>query len=181
MTTFDQIEFWRYAYSNLKDNRNRSAFAEYMVAKALGVSEPPLTSWESYDIKTASGVKVEVKTSGYIQSWKQTKPTIPTFDIKQKQGWAGETNEYDGIKDRQADVYVFCLHNEKDKDKADPLQSDQWIFYVVSTIRINELLEDQKTVGLSTIEEVLGARALKFEEIKQEVITSYGSSTNASQ
>ena len=102
-------KFWQYAYSDFLDNRNRGALAEYMVAEALGVTaNTPFTSWESYDLEY-KGLKIEVKTSAYIQSWKQEKLSKPSFGIPMKQGWVGETNEWDGKITRHADVYVFLF------------------------------------------------------------------------
>ena len=164
---FNETDFWRYAYSNLIDNRNRAALAEYIVAKALGVTNTPDTSWESFDILSSEGIKVEVKCSGFVQSWKQDKLSVlPSFDIKKKYGWKGDTNEWDGILDRQADVYVFCLHIEEDKDNLKPLASDSWRFYVVATSVINEKILEQKSVGISTIENTLSSKANYLRRVK---------------
>lgn len=170
MNKFNPIEFWKYSYSNFIDNRNRSALAEFIVAKALGVTNTPETGWESYDIETKDGLKIEVKSSGYIQSWHQKEPTIPTFEIKKKYGWNNKTNDWDYKRDRQADVYVFSVHNEKDPDKANPLNPDQWIFYVVPTSVINEKLKDQKTVRISTIETILDAVPIKYDALKSQIL-----------
>lgn len=170
METFNQIDFWKYAYSNLIDNRNRAALAEYIVAKAVGANHNPETSWESYDIESPEGIKIEVKCSGYLQSWHQDKLSIPTFDIKRKYGWVADTNEFDNILDRQADVYVFCLHIAKELKDADPLKSNQWIFYVVSTSDINEKLGDQKTVRISTIETILGASPIQYDDLRNRIL-----------
>lgn len=174
MEHFKKAEFWQYAYSNLLDNRNRAALAEFIVAAALGVSKTPDNSWESFDILSPEGIKVEVKACGYLQCWKQNKPSTPSFEIKKTLGWIGETTEFDNILDRQAHVYVFCLHHEKEIDKADPLQSDQWQFYVVPTSLINEKLGDQKSVRISTIEKVLGASPIKFEELRDQILKCKG-------
>lgn len=173
MEKFIPTEFWQYAYSNFTDNRNRAALAEFIVAKAMGVTKTPETSWESYDILSTEGIKIEVKCSGYLQSWKQDKPSTPTFDIKRKYGWVGETNELDSKLDRQADVYVFCLHKEGEIDKANPFQSDQWQFYVVPTSLINEKLDNQQSVRISTIETVLGTTSVKYEGLKESIIEAY--------
>lgn len=165
------IEFWQYSYANFIDNRNRAALGEFIVAQSLGVTEPPLSSWEAYDMITDEGIKVEVKTSGYIQGWKQKKPTTPTFDIAKKYGWVGETNEWDNIKDRQADVYVFCLHHEKDIAKeCNPLVTENWTFYVVPTSLINEKLAEQKSLRISTLTDFLGIKAVGFDQLREEVL-----------
>ena len=173
---FKKEEFWRYAYSDLIDNRNRAAFGEFIVAKAVGATETPYSSWESYDIKSPDGIKIEVKTSAYIQTWKQEKLSIPTFDISKKYGWVGETSEWDNVKDRQANVYVFCLHLEKDKLKQlTPENSENWLFYVVSTNLINEKLADQKSLRISTLEDFLGIQPIQYENLKSEIIKVYNS------
>lgn len=168
MKLFDKTEFWKYAYSNFKDNTIRSALAEYIVASAVNVYTPPETGWEAYDILTNDGIKVEVKASGYVQAWEHNKHSTPTYDIEKKHD--SHLNQQNGKKSRHADVYVFCLHNEKDKVKADPLQADQWVFYVVPTLIINEKLGDQKSVRLSTIENVLGVQAVGYGVLGDEII-----------
>ena len=52
---------------------------------------------------------------------------------------------------RSADVYVFCLLHEKDKDVIDPLNLSHWTFYVVPRIVLDEQLGDQESMGLSTL------------------------------
>lgn len=172
MEDFTLNEVWKYAFSNFNDNRNRAALAEFIVAKALGITESPNTSWENYDITTESGIKVEVKSSAYIQEWNQRQNTIPTFEIKKKQGWNGNGSEYDGIYDRHADVYVFCLEHEcnlPEGVKPNPLNPDHWTFWIVPTSLINEHLTNQKTVRISTLEKVLGIKSASFEEISSQV------------
>lgn len=181
--TIDRMRFWEYSYSNFLENANRGALAEYIVASALDISESPLSSWESYDLKTNAGIKIEVKASGYLQTWFQKRLSTPNFGIAQKQGWIGNTNDLDGNPQRHADVYIFCLHHEKgsinnmdEKEQAefkksiDPLNTDNWTFWIVPTSTINEKLSVQKTVGISTIETVLGANAVGYHEIAQELL-----------
>ncbi|MFW5983208.1 MAG: hypothetical protein ACOCQ4_01810 [bacterium] len=169
MTAFNPQEFWQYAYSNFLDNKNRAALGEFIVAKAVGVSRSPESSWESFDILSPEGIKIEVKTAGYLQIWQQKKPSVPSYDIKQKSGWSGETSEYDGIITRQADVYVFCLHHEKDPATCNPLSSDAWSFYVVATIDIDQKLDTQKSVGAPTIENILECRPVSYDELRSKI------------
>ena len=46
-------------------------------------------------------------------------------------------------------MYVFCLLAHKDKATLNPLDLDQWEFYVVPTAWLNEVLPVQKSVPLS--------------------------------
>lgn len=159
-------KFWEYAYSNFLDNRNRGALAEYIVAEALGIKEIPSTSWESYDMETSDGIKVEIKTSAYVQAWKQEKLSSPSFGIAKKQGWVGDTNEWDGKHTRHADVYIFCLLHHKDKETADPLNPTQWTFYLVRTSLLNLELPEGKSIGLSTLQ-TLEHNKCSYYELKE--------------
>src|SRR4051794_6120931 len=66
-------DFWRYAFSDLRDNTVRGVLAEFLVAAALGQTESRRIGWANHDITTRSGTRVEVKASGYLQSWAQAK------------------------------------------------------------------------------------------------------------
>jgi len=57
---------------------------------------------------------------------------------------------------------------EKDRNIIDPLNLKQWFFMVLSSKTINSKFGKQKTVGLSTLEN-LGVRRLAFEELKAEI------------
>ena len=67
-------DFWRWAFSDLRDNTVRGVLAEFIVAAALGRTATRRKGWDNYDVQSDSGVKVEVKASGYLQSWAQAKP-----------------------------------------------------------------------------------------------------------
>ena len=56
------------AVADIVGNTNRGALAEFIVARAIG-SEPAVRNdWAAYDLETPSGIKVEVKSSAYLQS-----------------------------------------------------------------------------------------------------------------
>jgi hypothetical protein len=59
------------AYSDILTNTSRGIFAEFLVAKALGVVEGVRpTGWNDFDL-SYDGWKIEVKASAYVQSWHQ--------------------------------------------------------------------------------------------------------------
>lgn len=148
---FDLQGFWQWSGSDLLSNVWRGVLAEYLVACDLGVNEGTRVEWNAYDLKTKSGVTVEVKSAAYLQSWNQEKYSSILFDIRQTQGWDAETNEYSEERKRQADVYVFCLLAHKDKATVDPLDASQWRFFVLPTSKLNEALGDQKKLSFSTL------------------------------
>src|SRR5436309_1595976 len=72
---FDILSFWQWMCSDLVSNATRGILAEFLVARALGVGREDIRDeWAAYDIETPDGVKVEVKSSAYIQSWAQQRP-----------------------------------------------------------------------------------------------------------
>ena len=128
-------------------NRERSILGEFLVAIALGLEKEPRIEWNAYDLKTSWGLKIEIKTSSAKQSWSQSKPSPIRFDIApHSYGWDAETNTTDVAVKRRADVYVFCdLHGD------DPLDTDGWTFYVVSTAVLNQRLPNRKSISVKPL------------------------------
>lgn len=117
------------------------------------------------------GIKIEVKSSAYLQTWNQNQFSTIQFDIAPKKSWDAKTNSYSEIKCRPADVYVFCLFASRDAVSADPLDLTQWEFYVLSTSVLDEQIPNQKRIGLGTLLR-LGAQKFSFPEIHSAVIAS---------
>lgn len=132
------IDFWRWNTSDLINNTMRGALAEFIVASALSLNtEESREDWNEFDLLYGK-TKIEVKASGYIQSWNEPgKLSAPSFDIAPKYAW---NNAAITERTRKADVYVFCLHNHKDNKTANPTRLEQWSFYVLATYKIDKLL-----------------------------------------
>lgn len=145
------LDFWRWAASDLVGNTARGILAEYIVAMALGVAGGVRYSWDAYDITTLSGVKIEVKSAAYLQAWYHKKLSAAVFTIRPTRTWNPDTNELDPEVKRQADIYVFCLLNHRDKTSLDPLNLTQWDFYLLPAAVLNAQLPVQKTISLSSL------------------------------
>jgi hypothetical protein len=64
------LDFWQWAYSDLLSNTNRGRLAEFIVARALSLGLTDVRiEWDAVDLVTPTGVKVEVKSAAYLQSW----------------------------------------------------------------------------------------------------------------
>ncbi|MBO5476777.1 MAG: hypothetical protein J6A15_03365 [Clostridia bacterium] len=150
------LDFWTWAYSDLMDNTQRGKLAEYIVAIAIDKENTINDSFSKYDLTTETGIKIEVKASAYLQSWKQKNYSNIVFNIPETYGWNSEDNVYESEKKRQSDIYVFCLLNHKDKQTVNPLDIKQWEFYILKTSIINEKCCKSKTISLSKLEK-LGA------------------------
>jgi hypothetical protein len=138
------LTFWQWSASDLISNAMRGRLAEYLVALALGVADGVRIEWDAYDLQTVPGSTVEVKSAAYLQRWHQHRPSVITFDIHPTLGWTAATNTYSPERKRQADVYVFALLAHRDKATLDPLNLDQWEFYVLPTAVLDARLPTQK-------------------------------------
>ena len=135
------LNFWQWSASDLIDNTQRGALAEYIVALAVGAADDTRRpGWTSYDVKTPAGIKVEVKSSAYIQNWAQKKESTPRFSIRQAFAWNPDT------------------------DTLDLLDVSQWDFYILPTAALKREAKEQKTIGLASLYR-LGARKVSFGQI----------------
>jgi hypothetical protein len=73
------VDFWRWAFSDLRTNIVRGILAEFLVAQAVGDPSPLREAWDNWDVTTATSLKVEVKSSAYLQSWNQRKHSSIVF------------------------------------------------------------------------------------------------------
>jgi hypothetical protein len=131
------MEFWRWALSDLVTNANRGLLAEFLVARALGLEMPVRNLWDAYDLQTPEGLRVEVKSAAYVQSWYQKSYTKITFSVGPTRAWEAQTASFASEVRRQVDIYVFALLHHKDQATIDPLNLDQWTFYVLPTARLD--------------------------------------------
>ena len=125
MTRLNKQEFLAWAYDDLLTNTTRGVLAEYIVAKALGIRDTKRVEWDQYDLEI-DGVKVEVKSAAYVQTWEQTRLSKIMFGIRPAKGWDARTNISATSAQRSADVYVFCLLEGEDREHIDPLDVEQW-------------------------------------------------------
>lgn len=148
----DLLSFWQWSSSNLLGNTMRGCLAEYIVAMALGITSRVRNDWEAYDL-SFNQWKIEVKASGYLQTWTQKRLSRPIFGIRPTRSWDPMLNQMTVDLCRQSDLYVFCLHHHKDKATVNPLDLTQWSFYILPTTRLNDSLQfvKAKTITLESL------------------------------
>jgi hypothetical protein len=156
-------DFWRWAFSDLRENVVRGVLAEFLVAKAA--RDPSLLrhAWDNYDVTTPSGTKIEVKSSAYLQSWRQKQISQIKFSGLIGRSYSYETNAFDADPTLRADLYVFALHCCQEPDQYDVLDLDSWAFYVVPV----ETLRDQgspRSISKAFLDR-LGTPALSYAEL----------------
>jgi hypothetical protein len=146
------LDFWRWSVSDLVSNATRGRLAEFIVANALGISISGVRDeWSPFDLRTEEGIKVEVKSAAYIQSWFQSKLSAISFRTPRTRAFDPETNSMEPEARRQADVYVFAVLKHQEKSTIDPLNVDQWEFYVVPTATLDGRTRSQYGITLPTL------------------------------
>ena len=158
------LGFWRWSESDLADNATRGVLAEYLVALALGCETEPRRSWDTFDLVSPEGVKVEIKSASPWQSWYQERPSALSFRIPPTHGWSEDTGKFAPDARRHADAYVFAILASTRKADLNPLDLGQWTFHVLPTRVLDERIPAQKSIALSRLRE-LGAVECCFEEL----------------
>ena len=162
-------DFHRYGYSNLLNTTTRGHLAEYIVAQAAGVdTNRARMEWHPYHLLTTGGVKIEVKSSAYVQAWQQPKSLTETsirFSIAQSRAGEAQTGVYAAEFKRQADLYVFALYEPKDKkDNANFLDTQHWRFWVLLAAELDEKCGTQRSLGLERLKGMAGP-GVRFEDL----------------
>lgn len=146
---FNVLDYWRWSASDLVGNTARGILAEYIVVRALAIptDEQVRDEWAPFDLETREGIKIEVKSAAYIQSWEQERVSRISFGTPKTLAWDPESGTLSSEPKRHADVYVFALFAQQEMP-IDPLDLDQWQFYALSTSK----LDDRKSISLSALE-----------------------------
>lgn len=156
------LDFWRWTYSDLLQNITRGCLAEYIVAWAFECEETPRNPWDAFDLKTRAGNKVEVKSTAYVQSWGSKKPQ-PKFIIKPTKTWS-DAEGSSKKADFNADIYVLCYLKETDKEKVNPMNLDQWRFWVFSKEQLITLLNNKRAISVQSLQKQ--DSGITFEELR---------------
>jgi hypothetical protein len=166
------LDFWRWSASDLLSNATRGRFAEFIVANALGIPlDQVRDEWGAFDLLTPEGIKVEVKSAAYIQSWYQSKPSIISFRVPKTRAWNAETNVQEVEAHRQADVYVFALLAHTNQTTIDPLDVSQWQFFILPTSVLDSRTRSQHSITLRTLVSLSGG-AVTYSELRRAVQTA---------
>ena len=152
------LDFWSWAYSDLIRNVNRGAFAEFIVLEAMNNQSgipPPRTnfrvSMDAYDLLSPDGIRVEVKSSAYIQAWESEHPARISFRIAPAKSLDSSGNySADSQYCRHSDVYVFCVWTAMSREQ-NILDLSSWDFYVIATKTLDQKVPNQKTITFQSL------------------------------
>jgi hypothetical protein len=151
------LDFWAWAFSDVINNTTRGIVAEFIVATALGINiKEPRGEWSSFDL-TYRNHGIEVKSTSYHQRWHQDRLSTILFTVRKRKGWDANTNKSDQASKRHADIYVLSLLAEKDRYRVNPLDLDQWRFWVVTTRFFDDRKRSQDSIGYNSLIKEVGA------------------------
>lgn len=169
---YSLLEFWQWSVSDILSNATRGRFAEFIVGTAVRIDPKELRDeWYAFDLKTPEGIKIEIKSAAYIQSWNQKKYSTISFSIKKAKYWDATTGMSKDEAKRHADLYVFCLLKTKDQQYIDPLKLEQWEFYVLPTYKLNTYTRSQFSITLNSLQKLTGSA--NYSELKYRIEASY--------
>lgn len=166
---FSLLDFWRWSVSDILSNATRGRFAEFIVATATNIDICKVRDeWGAFDLETTDGIKIEVKSAAFVQSWFQKTLSKISFSTKAAFSWDPLTNKFSENAKRSADVYVCLLHHG-DKQTVDPLDLNQWEFYVLATGELNEYARSQQSITLKSLQRL--AKPVEYGQLELEIKT----------
>lgn len=158
------LDFWKWAYSNIRYNMQRGTFADFLVRCALedggfATRSEIGTGFEPYDLEgpaiqaTGNRSRIEVKSAATLQAWGVSNRI--SFSIAPARIQENGDYKHNSPQQRNNDLYVFAYYTATEPS-ANILDLYWWKFYVLPTYKINgdPKLVKQKTISLKTITEM---------------------------
>ena len=132
----------------LMDNSFRGIWCEYMVAEALGSACRTVgVGWHAWDLEIGESrnafperIRIQLKNSARLQSWNAKSGTVSSceFHLKYRnrpyyfeQSNPGVPCEAFGFL---CELYILCLHDEANPERANHADLDQWKFFLVPVV-----------------------------------------------
>lgn len=131
-------DFWAWGFSDLRLNTTRGLLAQFLVARALGDERATDEGWGNFDVLTPEGIRVEVKSSAYVQSWRQDRPSRIVFGGLTGYAWSDDAG-WGPEREVRADVFVFAIHTCQDAARYDMLDLSAWEFRALPASTIERL------------------------------------------
>lgn len=167
------LDFWESKFSNIYNMQD--VIAEFIVEKALGIDKAQnIDYWTLYDI-LYKNFRIEIKETSYYHSWNENGKISKQimFGIT-KANSNYETVEMENKFERQNDIYVFCLNIGDTKESSNPMNLNNWEFYIIPTSVINKECRDNKKISLNRVRKL--TKKVTYDKLKEkidEIIDSY--------
>jgi hypothetical protein len=148
------LDFWHWSFSDMCDDVLKGQFAEWLVTLLLGLRCERQLHWPNTDVVTQTGVRIEVKSSSYWQSWKlwgeggKPKPVSVASQTQERRiSFAGlkiRDDKPGSEPDYHSDLYVFAFQTQRDPRLWNALDLRQWEFYMLTK-------DELKTIGTGSV------------------------------
>lgn len=104
-----------------------------------------------------------MKSAAYLQSWPTHGPSTIIFRGLSAQTWDPLTGDSGTARTYNADVYVFALLTPKEHAHFNPLNSDQWEFWVAHRAAVEST--GSRSLGLAAVKN-LAQGPLRFADLR---------------
>jgi hypothetical protein len=142
------------------------------VGTAVGLKSTDLREeWDAFDLTTDTGIKIEVKSAAYIQSWNQKSFSKISFSIKPAKYGDSNSNIFESEPERHADLYVFCHLKHQDQNTIDPLKMEQWDFYILPTFILDNYHRSHHSITINSLRKL--ATPKPYSELKMAIEEAY--------
>ena len=163
------LDFWRWNGSDLASNATRGRLAEFIVSSAFDIDlSIPRTEWDAWDLTSPEGIRIEVKSAAYLQSWAQNDYSKIVFSIRPARAWNDTSGSMAEEPQRSADIYIFCLLRHLDKETLNPLDLGQWEFFVIPTAELNTKTPNGMSISLTSVQKL--ATGIPYEKLRETAI-----------
>lgn len=160
-------DFWRWSESDLLNSLTRTRLAEFIVATALGAhAEGPRDERSSLELVTPEGIEVRVKSGSFLKSFHQRDLSKVVFIPLVYAAHSHAARSHHAADRPQ--VYVFALLDHVERATVDPLDLDQWRFFVPATSKLEALVTEQHSLTVPTLDE-LSAGSVAYGDLKAAV------------
>jgi len=164
--SFGILEFWQQKYSNIYNMQE--VIAEFLVEKALGIDKAQNTDyWTLYDILYRN-YRIEIKETSYYHPWNKNANVSKrrTFGITQANS-TYDSQDTENKFERQNDIYVFCLNTGETEETSNPMNLNNWEFYIIPTSVINKECGNNKTISLNRVRKL--TQKISYDKIKETI------------
>lgn len=166
------LDFWRWSEADLLNSLTRTRLVEFIVATALGAhAEGPRDERSSLALVTPDDIEVRVKSGSFLKSFHQRDLSKVVFipQVRPSYSRAGSPHHA-----HRAQVYVFALLDHVERATVDPLDLDQWRFFVPPTSKLEALVTKQHALTVPTLDD-LSTGSVAYENLEAAVRKAAGS------
>ena len=156
---FSVLDFWSWCFSDLYEVRSK--LAEYLVVRALGIADESKAGYWSAQYVTYRKRRIGIRVS------------CNSDDKAVGTGMKKLTRHID-IRERNNDLFVFCMNESAVADDLELIKLDKWLFYVMPLWYIRSESGAAKTITQGKVKRL--AKAVNIYELRNmvdEVIDHY--------